>query len=71
MNCKRANELIGDYLDQTLDQRDMARMQAHLADCPACREKVEQYRLMLTLLRKEGPEQVLPDGCLLYTSRCV
>ena len=47
--CKELVEIITDYLEETLPERDRARFDAHLMTCPPCREYVEEMRTTLRL----------------------
>src|SRR5262245_1624457 len=56
MQCDRAAELIGAYLDQELDadaRRDVA---AHLGACPACAALVDDLRRMSRQISALGRE---------------
>jgi anti-sigma factor RsiW len=44
MNCRAAEELIQRSLDAALSSQERARLEMHLADCPACRQAQSQYR---------------------------
>jgi anti-sigma factor RsiW len=58
--CRQAVELMSDYLDGALSERDQARLEAHLADCPHCSEYLAQLRATLDALGKATPED-LPE----------
>lgn len=61
MQCKQAEQLIGEYLDGRLTAPVTAKLQAHLHDCPACR--MELAALQQTLARLQNlPQAPLPDG---------
>src|SRR3989442_12227413 len=47
--CQELVEIITDYLEGTLPERDSARFDAHLMTCPGCREYVEEMRTTLRL----------------------
>lgn|GEM_PF-4295434 len=58
--CEKAQELIGCQLDGELADADKARLEAHLASCPAC----TAYRDLLAdiaLERKDPPASLLPN----------
>lgn len=38
LSCADVDVMLADYVDQTLLDRDVAELKAHLAACPACRE---------------------------------
>jgi anti-sigma factor RsiW len=47
--CKELVEIITDYLEGTLPERDRARFDAHILTCPPCREYVAEMRTTLQL----------------------
>jgi len=47
--CNELVEIITDYLEGTLPERDRTRFDAHLMTCPGCREYVEEMRTTLRL----------------------
>ena len=50
MDCNELVELITDYLENTLQQADRERFDAHLKECPFCVIYVEQMRATLAAL---------------------
>lgn len=62
MECRRADELLIDFLYQTLDERTRQEFLRHLEDCPAHRLEVEQHGNLLRALRAEPREE--PDAAL-------
>lgn len=48
--CRDAVALMTAYLDDELDGRDRARLDAHLADCPHCSEYLAQLRVTIDAL---------------------
>ena len=42
--CRKAVELVTDYLEGALSAAERARFEAHIADCPHCRTYLEQIR---------------------------
>jgi anti-sigma factor RsiW len=61
MACNELVELITDYLDDALPERDAARFEEHLADCPACVEFVEQFRRTISAVGRQRRPEVAPD----------
>jgi Putative zinc-finger len=61
MPCRELVEVITDYLEDALTERDRLRMEEHLAESDACRDYVEQFRQTIALAGRVEPEQ-LPDG---------
>ena len=47
MPCQELVEVITDYLEGALSDRDRARFEAHLAVCTKCQTYVEQFRLVI------------------------
>ena len=45
MNCYDAIDLIGDAIEGTLAPEDRAGLDEHFAECPACRNYMDQLRL--------------------------
>jgi anti-sigma factor RsiW len=61
MPCRELVEVITDYLDDALSERDRLRFEAHLAECDACRDYVEQFEQTIALSGRVEAEQ-LPPG---------
>lgn len=49
MACQELVEVITDYLEGTLPAVDRTRFDAHLSTCDACREYLEQMRVLIRL----------------------
>lgn len=58
--CRQAIELMSDYLEAALSDRDRARLEAHLSECPHCREYLAQLRVTIDALGTAGPEDLPP-----------
>ena len=58
--CREAVELVTDYLEGALAERDRRRLEAHLSDCPHCSEYLAQMRRTLDLLGRIEPEELDP-----------
>lgn len=56
--CQELVELVTEYLEGTLPERDRARLDAHLSACEACTMYVEQMRDTLRIMGAIEPEQV-------------
>ena len=54
--CREAVALMGDYLDGRLAERDLARLEAHLAGCPHCSEYLAQLRVTIDALGRAEPD---------------
>ena len=61
MPCRELVEVITDYLEDALAERDRVRFEAHLEECDACRAYVEQFRQTIALSGRVEPEQLPPD----------
>ncbi len=53
-DCPDANTLAG-YLDGTLSEKERARIEAHLADCPECAAAVDELRDLLVPAASDAP----------------
>jgi anti-sigma factor RsiW len=53
--CREFVELVTDYLEGTLSERERARMDAHLAECDGCSGYLEDMRRLVGSLR-DTPE---------------
>jgi len=60
--CKELVEIITDYLEGTLPERDRARFDEHLMTCPGCREYVDQMRTMLRLAGRLTVDSISPGA---------
>jgi anti-sigma factor RsiW len=50
MSCKRMEERILPYVDGRVKESDRREMEAHLAECAACRLRVNEFRTVTGLL---------------------
>lgn len=68
--CRQAVELMSDYLEGALPERDRLRLEAHLADCPHCAEYLAQLRVTIDALGRAAledlPEPAVDELVLLY-----
>ncbi len=60
--CKELVEIITDYLEGTLPQRDRVRFEAHLMTCPPCREYVAEMHSTLLLTGRLTVESISPGA---------
>lgn len=51
MSCRELVERVTDYLEGRLDQQEVGRLEAHLADCEYCATYVEQFGTTMSALR--------------------
>lgn len=60
MDCQKARACLSYYIDDMLDDTERAALQAHLAECPSCRQELADLQEVVFLLR--GMEEIpLPD----------
>lgn len=59
--CKEVVELVTDYLEGVLLPEQRAQLEEHLADCPGCRNYIEQVRLTISMLHNLAQEPVFPE----------
>ena len=50
-DCRQVRDLLEDYRRRALGPEETARVEAHLADCPACRARVAQDDALAALIR--------------------
>ncbi len=50
MNCKEVQENLSVYLDNELEASERARLEEHLADCPACQEELQDLQMIVEQL---------------------
>ena len=58
--CRKAVELVTDYLDDALSQARRRRFEAHLAHCPDCPEYLAQMRAIVALAGRVTPDDLTP-----------
>jgi anti-sigma factor RsiW len=56
--CKELVEIVTDYLEGTLSERERARFDAHILTCGPCREYVEEMRSTLRLTGRLTVESI-------------
>jgi anti-sigma factor RsiW len=59
--CRDAVRLITDYLEGALSRGERSRFEAHVADCPHCREYLDQIRTTIALTGRIEPESLAPE----------
>jgi anti-sigma factor RsiW len=58
LSCQELVELITDYLDGALDERDLRAFEAHLAACDGCTEYLEQMRTTIRVVGTLTPNDL-------------
>ena len=60
MTCRELVEVVTDYLEGVLPERDRVRLEAHLAECSYCEEYIAQMRQTIDALGELPPEMIHP-----------
>ncbi|HEY3766446.1 MAG TPA: zf-HC2 domain-containing protein [Gaiellales bacterium] len=58
--CREVVELVSDYLEGVLDDRDRLRFEAHLAGCDGCTAYLDQMRETVRLAGALAPQALDP-----------
>ena len=58
ITCRELVELVGEFLDDALPDRERARFEAHLGECEACRTYLEQIRQTIGAAGRLSEEQL-------------
>ena len=58
--CREVVELVTDYLEGALDERERERFERHLGGCDGCSAYLDQMRLTLRLAGRLEPESIDP-----------
>jgi anti-sigma factor RsiW len=61
INCRRATELMTDYLEGALSVAERTRFEAHLARCDGCTAYLDQMRSTVAALGRLAPESLPAD----------
>ena len=62
LSCQELVELVTDYLEGALDDRDVRAFESHLAGCEGCTEYVEQLRTTIRLVGTITPDDLTQDA---------
>jgi len=62
MSCRELVEVITDYLEGTMSDRDRARFEAHLRECPYCVNYLQQMRETIAALGELSEESLGPEA---------
>ena len=60
--CRKAVDLVTEYLEDVLPPRDRARFEAHLSSCPHCTEYLRQMRSTINAVGRIAPDPLRPDA---------
>ncbi|HEY0416742.1 MAG TPA: zf-HC2 domain-containing protein [Gaiellaceae bacterium] len=71
LSCQELVELVTDYLEGALDERDVRAFEAHIAGCDGCTEYLEQLRATIRVTGTLTLEDVSPaaEAALLQAFR--
>jgi anti-sigma factor RsiW len=58
--CREVVELVTDYLEGALGERDRERVERHLGGCDGCDAYLDQMRLTLRLAGRIEPDSIDP-----------
>jgi anti-sigma factor RsiW len=58
LSCQELVELVTDYLEGALDQRDLRAFEAHLAGCDGCTEYLDQMRTTIRVVGTLTPNDL-------------
>jgi anti-sigma factor RsiW len=62
LSCQELVELVTDYLEGALEERDLRAFDAHLAACDGCTEYLEQMRTTIRLVGTLTPKDLSKDA---------
>ncbi len=60
LTCRELVEVITDYLEGTLPERDRRLFERHLGECPYCANYLEQMRATVATLGELNEESLSP-----------
>lgn len=61
MDCKKCQNLLGQYLDEELQEQETADLERHIKGCPECARELERLRRMHSFLN-DLREVDVPEG---------
>ena len=62
ITCAELVEIITDYLEETMQEGERRRFEAHLDECPYCANYLEQMRQTIALTGRITPASLSPDA---------
>ncbi len=62
LSCQELVELVTDYLEGVLDERDTRAFEHHLGGCDGCTEYVEQLRVTIRIVGTIVPADLSPQA---------
>ena len=67
MKCETFENYLDGYLDGSLSDLEQQAMQEHMQNCPGCRKRYEEQRLLLEELRHLDDGVRAPEGLVAGT----
>ena len=67
MKCETFENYLDGYLDGSLSELEQLAMQEHMQNCPGCRKRYEEQRLLLEELRHLDDGVRAPEGLVAGT----
>jgi anti-sigma factor RsiW len=61
MACNELVEVVTEYLEETLAEKDRRRLEAHLEECAYCVAYVEQFREMISATGELTLDSITPE----------
>lgn len=58
LSCQELVELVTDYLEGALAERDLRAFEGHLADCDGCTEYIDQMRTTIRVVGTLTPNDL-------------
>ena len=58
LSCQELVELVTDYLEGALDERDLRAFEAHLAGCDGCTEYLDEMRTTIRVVGMLTPNDL-------------
>lgn len=62
LTCAELVELVTDYLDGSLSDDERGRFEAHLRDCEACTNYLDQIRQTIAVVGRVEPEDLSDEA---------
>lgn len=62
MNCEKCQDLISDFLDSSLSQKDQSTLNAHLEECLTCADVRNDLQSIITFCHSQRGEYVAPPN---------
>lgn len=60
MNCKKAERKLLRSLDGVIEEKEKGELEKHMKSCSRCKQKEEEYKRILSALKRDVSEEPLP-----------